>query len=88
MADAFANHVPSTDGPATKCAEVAPNDSTDLADSARALYVAGAGDIELIPVGQSAAVTFTGVPAGSILPVRVARVLATGTTATGIVALS
>ena len=53
---------------------------------ARSLYVGGAGNVAVRFVDGST-VTFTAVPAGMILPVHVDRVLATGTTATGIVGL-
>ena len=50
------------------------------------LYVGGAGDVELITAGGDDLI-FTGVPAGSFMPVQVTRVKATSTTATGIIAL-
>lgn len=79
--------VPSSDGdPATYAVAVTPNDGADLAAAARSLYVGGAGDVKVTTTGGDA-VTFVAVPAGSILPVRVARVWSTGTSATSIVAL-
>lgn len=86
MADPFDDYSTSLDAPARNAAAVTPNDSTDLATSARGLYVGGAGNVVLVTVGGDE-VTFTGVTAGSILPVRTARVKATSTTATSIVAL-
>lgn len=74
------------DAPAENAFAVTPNDSTDLTHAARALFVGGAGDIKVDTVGGDT-VTFTGVTAGSIFPVRVSRVYATGTTATNIVAI-
>ena len=50
------------------------------------LYVGGAGDLHVLTAGGDD-ITFTSVPAGSFLPVHVAKVFASGTTATGIVAL-
>jgi hypothetical protein len=65
---------------------VTPSDSTDLTDLALALWVGGAGNISLdTPDGST--VTISGIPAGTILPLRVKRVRATSTTATLIVAL-
>ena len=52
----------------------------------RALYVGGGGDVAVRMRGGEAAV-FTGVPGGTLLPVRVSRVLASGTTASGILGL-
>lgn len=70
--------------PALGAVEVTPSDATDLSPTARALYVGGAGTLEVI-MQSGDTVTFTN--AEGVLPIRVKRVLATGTTATGIVAL-
>lgn len=66
---------------------VTPHDSTDILGgmNTRALYVGGAGN--LVAVMDSGAVTFTAVPAGTVLPIRCKRVNSTNTTATAIVAL-
>lgn len=69
----------------TRAAAVTPHDSTNLTTAARSLFVGGAGNVVAIVNGQ--AITFTGVPAGSILPIVATRVNATNTTATAIVAL-
>lgn len=52
-----------------------------------ALYVGGAGDVAVMPIGATAAVTLPGATAGSILPVRCQQVMSTSTTATSIVGL-
>jgi hypothetical protein len=72
--------------PAYNAVEVAPNDGVDLTNTSRALYVGGGGDVKVDMYGTGT-VTFVGVSAGSLLPVRVDRVYSTGTTATSIVAL-
>jgi len=72
---------------ATGAQAVTPNDSADLPTPARALYVGSTGNVALIPNRGGTAVTFTNIPSGSILPVQAYRVLATGTTATSILAL-
>lgn len=72
--------------PADNAAAVTPSDSTDLAFNSRALYVGGAGNL-VVTMAGGGDVTFTAVPAGSILPIRVSRVKATSTTATSIVNL-
>lgn len=75
--------------PAGSGAAVTPNDSNTLGYWARALYVGGAGDIKMDVIDpvtrKAAAVTFTAVPAGTILPWKTNKVYATGTTATSIV---
>jgi len=67
---------------------VTPNDSVDLTIIPKALYVGGGGTVVLRGVNSGADTTFTNVAAGSTLMVRPRRVLATGTTATGIIALA
>ena len=87
MADNFSNYQMSLDAPAEHAAAVTPNDSTDLTTSARALYVGTAGNVVLDTVGGETSITFSNVAAGSWLEVRAARVRATGTTASNIVAV-
>lgn len=64
---------------------VTPNDGVDLAVETRALLIGGAGTVAAV-MKSGASVSFTCV-AGQRLDVKVTRVLATGTTATGVVAL-
>lgn len=52
-----------------------------------AIYVGGAGDIEVVPIGQTASVTFVGVAAGTFLPIVVSEIKAAGTTATDLLKL-
>lgn len=73
--------------PAFGAFAVTKSDSTTLA-GVRALYVGGAGDVAVMPLGSTVAVTLVGVPAGSVLPIRVTKVMSTNTTATSIVALT
>lgn len=87
MADRFDTLSSGLEAPASHAFGVTPNDGTDLPEVTRALYVGGAGDVAVI-TKQGDTVTFHGLPAGSILPVRLSRVLATGTTATNIVGVS
>lgn len=74
-------------GQYANAAVVTPSDTLDLATSARALYVGGAGNVTLDTVGGQAAVLVSAIPAGTVLPIRAQRVRATGTNATLIVAL-
>lgn len=50
------------------------------------LYVGGSGDLSVL-MSDGTTATFTAVSAGVVLPLSVKRVNATGTTATGIVAV-
>ena len=71
--------------PGYSAAEVTPSDTGNLGN-VRALYVGGAGDVKIDAEGGGT-VTFVGAQAGSIIPVRAARVYSTDTTATDIVAI-
>lgn len=74
---------------ARKALAITKSDSADqgLGGGCRALFIGGAGDVAVIAVGDTSAVTFAGLAAGSILPVQAKRVMSTNTTATSIVAL-
>lgn len=85
MADRYANLSGDLSSPAKYAAAVTPDDSNDLPNASKRLWVGGAGNVALVTVGGSA-VTYVGVPAGTYLPVRAAQVKATGTTATDIIA--
>lgn len=65
---------------------VTPSDSTALTTAAAALYVGGTGTVKVLTIGGQT-VTFSGVPAGAVLPIACSQVFATGTSATLIVAL-
>lgn len=72
--------------PAHSAAAVTTSDSTVLPIT-RALYVGGAGNLTVTMGEDENNVTFVGVLAGMVYPLQVSKVLATGTTATNIVAL-
>lgn len=71
-------------GPANDAYAITPAD-TDLEEPVRSVYVGGAGNLT-IRTPQGTDVTFVGVPAGSIIPVR-ARQVRAATTATNLVGL-
>lgn len=85
--DGLLNHGRDASGPARRAAAVTPSDTVDLTTYAKALYVGAAGNVRVLTVGgeDADATTFANHPVGW-LPVQVRRVLATGTTATQIVA--
>lgn len=73
--------------PARQANAVTPHDANSQPGAPfRSLYVAGAGNVAIVDL-MGVSTTFVGIPAGFILPVWCTRVLATGTTATGIVGL-
>ncbi len=85
MTDRFKRTVSSITGPATELYPITPDDATDLATAVRAIAVATSGAVRVTTVGGSDATVY--VIAGAPFPVRVSRVWATGTTATGLVGL-
>lgn len=74
--------------PFVKGVAITPNDATELAEIPRGLYIGGAGNLVVVLAGDTASVTFTGIPAGTFLSIRPRKILATSTTATAILALS
>lgn len=86
MADPFAHLSPGLADPAGKLIAVTPSDDDDLADGAcRCLWANVGGDLTVIDLFGNEVLIVA--PSGAFLPFRVTRVKATGTTATGIVAL-
>jgi hypothetical protein len=79
------NTVSTEHAPARRAVAVTPNDSTDLAQPCKALWVGVLGDVSVDTAEGDEAVVFQGVQ--GILPVACRRVRVTGTTATAIVAL-
>lgn len=70
---------------ARDAASITPADS-DLARVADAVYVGGLGNLAVQTV-DGTTLTFSSVPAGTILPVKCSQIRSTNTTATNIVAL-
>lgn len=62
---------------------------TDTHEPPISVYVGVAGDVAVVPAASpaAAAVVFKNVPAGSVLPCQVVKVMSTNTTATDMVAL-
>jgi hypothetical protein len=86
MTDKFQSLQAGGDAPAEGGFTVTKSDVTVFAQPTRALWVGGAGDVAARMLDQTT-VTFVGVPAGTLLPVRVDKVLSTGTSATSIVGI-
>lgn len=73
--------------PATRAEAVTKSDSADLSYVSRGIYVGGTGDVAAVMVSGDV-VTFSAVPAGTLLPLRCKRINSTNTTATLMVAVS
>ena len=86
MADRFSDNMPSLTGPATHAFPITASDSANFADATRAIYCGLGGDIVAIML-SGAIITLPNVQAGTLLPLRVTRIAATGTTAGGLVGL-
>jgi len=72
--------------PAQDAAAVVPSDSTPLSGQVSAFFVGTGGSVVVVTAAGST-VTFANVPSGTTVPLAISQVKATGTTATGIVAL-
>jgi len=81
----FENRASSLSGPATDILPVTPDDVTDMAEVAIALYIETGGQLNFL-TARNGIRTMTVIDQ-TILPVGVRRVNATGTTATGIHAM-
>jgi hypothetical protein len=79
-------HADTFSAPAFDGFTVIPSDTNNLQAMARALYVGVTGNVTIL-TSMGTQLTLVGVQAGQILPILATRVLSTGTTATGIVAL-
>lgn len=65
-----------------------PTNDVDTFSSPAFVCLAGSGgNIVVRPANGAAAVTFTGLPVGYVLPIRVAGINTTGTTATGLLVI-
>jgi hypothetical protein len=84
--DIFRTHGRGLTSPPEHAAAIAPDDGTDLGHVTRALYVGSGGDLTVRMLGGGV-VTLAGVAGGTLVPLRVTRVLASGTTAGAIVGL-
>ena len=84
--DPFASHARTLNDPVAGGFAITPSDTIDLAFMPRALMVAGGGDVAAV-MQDGMTLTLPALGAGVIYPIRIRRVLATGTTATGILGL-
>ena len=73
------------EAPIVNARAVTPSDSTVLTQIPRGLWVGGAGNLAVLLQGDTVPVTFLGVSGGISLAVQ--KVMATNTTATGILAV-
>lgn len=85
--DAYADHSVGLTAPAIRAENITPNDSADLARTTRALYVGQTGNVR-VTTSAGDTLTLANMQGGVLYPIRIARILATGTTASDLVGLS
>lgn len=85
MADLYQNRAPGLTSPAGQAFAVTPSDAADLSLVTRGIYVGTTGNLRALLVGDSVPVTFVNLAGGVTHPMRLRRVYATGTTATGLI---
>lgn len=86
MIDEFRQYTRSLVSPAENAAEISPNDASDILNVTRAIYVGQGGDMQVVMLGGTTA-TFTNIPSGTLIPLRVTRIMSTGTSAAAILGL-
>lgn len=86
MPDRFETSAASLSGPASHAFSIAPSDSAELVEVTRGIYVGSAGHLSAVLL-SGATVTFSNLAGGTVLPVRVRQVRATGTTAASLLGL-
>lgn len=69
-----------------RAAAITKSDSTVL-EVTRAIYVGTGGDVAVLMVDDTSAVTFPNVQTGTMLELRVTKVMSTNTTASNMVAI-
>jgi hypothetical protein len=77
-ADKFANFQGGLQTPVRSSFAITPSDTTELPFVTRAVYIGSAGNLT---ADDTASATFNGLPPGTVLPLRVRQIFATGTTA-------
>ena len=83
IVDPFKDYTTGPTSPITGGFDVTPNDSNDLPVLTRALMVGAEGDV-VVAFIDGTLLTLPALSAGVVYPIRAARIMATGTTATAI----
>lgn len=90
MADPYSLVFSTVSDPGEKATVVTPSDIADLLVTPKSLYIGTGGAIAMIGDNEDPSalpVVWRNVPDGAILPFRPRRIMATGTTATDIIAI-
>lgn len=86
MLDRYKNRAENLESPAGHGFAITPHDTNALPEATRAVFVGSDGDLRVEFI-SGAMVTLAGIQGGTLLPIRVAKVLATETSAGQIVGL-
>jgi hypothetical protein len=86
--DKFEHVADGLTAPAEETFAITPDDSADLPQITKALYIGEGGDITLRAARSDTDTVFRNLPTGAILDVRVSAVRAAGTTASDLVGLA
>lgn len=87
-ASAVSGFSDSPDAPALRAAAVVPSDTIPLDPLPKGIYVGTGGNVTIKAIGSPAPVTYKNLASGSYIAVRARFVLATGTTASDMIAES
>jgi hypothetical protein len=83
ISDKFSEYTSGLSSPICGGFDITPNDASDLSSVTRAIIISTAGDVAVV-LKNGDTLTLPALAAGVIYPVRVSRILSTGTTATGL----
>ncbi len=86
--DKFEHVADSLTAPAEEAFVITPNDTAELPQITKALYIGDGGDVTLRPLRATQDVTFRNLPSGAILDVRVSAVREAGTSASNLIGLA
>lgn len=74
-------------GAAISAFAITKSDTTVISPPTNYVYVGGAGDLAVLMANDTVAVTLSAVPAGTLLSIRVQKVMSTNTTATLVIGM-
>ncbi len=86
MQDYFTKYVTTPHSAATRAENIIPSDE-NLSFLTRGIYIGDSGDLQVIMMDSDIPITFTGIQGGSLMPIRVKKILP-ATTAANIVILT
>jgi hypothetical protein len=86
--DPYSTYAAGPAGPAEHVFNITPSDIADLPFVTTGIYIGVGGSLAVIDRNSGVVANFSGLSAGTILPIRVARVMSTGTSAASLVGMA